>query len=390
MRKGHIPAPLPILLVTALMLLPEGAAPAPAPGPRLTIPVARLQASDPQTWNVPFVVENTWSTGLYVDSMVCEVENLDAGETRAPRRTRFPLLAAAKLLPSMSAGDHRQFQCAVNAPVERAHLTFFLYVHAADHRAQTLSASLEADPGPASLEFPSRFLTVGGKRVEYVLAPPGESAAAPGLLLIHGHGSHARVMIPRARGLAQRGYVVMAASMPGYGQSDGPADFMGPATQRAMMAALDRLKRSPGVDSTRLAVWGISRGASVAVDLAEQRTDLKCAIAQSGMYDLWAVYRGTKVPGIRELLVAEAGADSAAWRARSPALTPERVHAALLLLHGEQDDRVPCAQARGFFEALKARGAEVEARFIPEAGHSLAGREADRTALEFLARQLQR
>ena len=58
------------------------------------------------------------------------------------------------------------------------------------------------------------------------------------------------------------------------------------------------------------------------------------------------------------------------------------------MLHGERDRNVPFAQAKGFAEALQARGVAVETKFFPEAEHQLPRAEAHRTALVFLDRVL--
>ena len=241
-------------------------------------------------------------------------------------------------------------------------------------------------PGPFSRDHPSQFVTVNGRRVEYVVVPAGRDSA-PGLLLVHGNGSNARKMLREARRLVPRGYTVLLVSMPGYGQSEGQPDFVGPSTVQALGAALDQLKAAHGVDPKRTAAWGVSRGAAAVTLLAQRRDDLRATVAESGFYDLWAVYRALKILGINETIVSEAGSDSAAWRERSAALNPGRP-AAILILHGEKDVSVPAQQARGFAESLKARGADVETRFFPNSEHQLPPGEVMRTALEFLGRRL--
>jgi predicted esterase len=389
--NGAPGAEAPVRALKSARATTATAAPARAgPAPRLLSP-ARIEATEDLAWNLDFKLINDLDTGVYADSLVCDVEDLDPGETRELRRQSFLAPAVPKLMPSVSAHDSGGFQYRLFASAEHARITCRLFMHPPDHSPLELIATIEALPGPSSALYPTRILTVSGKRVETMLVPaPPESGAAPGILLVHGHGGHARTMMGLAIALSRRGYTVMSASMPGYGLSEGPADFMGPATVRAMMAALDALKRTSGVDSTRLAAWGISRGASVVVDLAEARSDLRAIVAQAGMYDLWACYRGTEIPGIRDNIVAEAGSDSAAWRTRSPALAPERVKAAILFMHGGRDPRVPIAQAQGFADALRARGTAVETRFFPAAGHQLPLAESRRTATEFLARILKR
>ena len=112
-------------------------------------------------------------------------------------------------------------------------------------------------------------------------------------------------------------------------------------------------------------------------------------IVQSGILDLWAVYRGTSLDGFRETIVAEAGADSAAWRARSPLLDADRISAPVLVLHGEKDRNVPAAQAHAFVAALEKRGAPVESHFSA-ADHQLPLSEVQRAVVEFLSRRLKK
>lgn len=52
-----------------------------------------------------------------------------------------------------------------------------------------------------------------------------------------------------------------AVSQPGFGASDGPADFCGPGTQQAIIAVLSFLKKQPSVDPNRIVLYGKSRGA---------------------------------------------------------------------------------------------------------------------------------
>ncbi len=385
--------PLALALLLATLALPSASrATAPAattPLPRLLSDSTRIEADDDFTWVLPLRLANPLGVGLYLDSMSCEVLDLGPGETRAGRTTVLDLAGVVQVVGSVGAGDTAQLGCTAGALAEHARLTFRLRLHRADHVTYTLTTEVEALPGPVSREHPSQFIEAGGRRVETVLLSAArDSGLAPGLLMVHGHANHARRMLHSAQTLAARGYTVMLVSMPGYGQSDGPADFMGPATLRAASAALDRLKASPGVDPKRLAAWGVSRGATVVTLLAQRRGGLAAVIAQSGIYDQWAAYRGTKIPGIRENMEREIGPDSSAWRERSPALDPARPAAAFLILHGEKDPRVPVEQARAFSATLVARGATVETRFFPEAQHQLPPSVVLRAALDFLGRRL--
>lgn len=363
------------------------AARAAAPGPRFYAPDT-VRASAQFTWTVPLGLSNPAAVGLYVDSLTLRTEDLGAGETRAARVIESPLPVLVKLLPTIAAHDSSTLQFVGPATRERARLTFTFLVHQAEGKPFTLERTVEAVPGPTSSQYPSHLIMVNGRKVETVLVPSLEDGPAPGLLLIHGHASNARLMLPLALQVAKRGYTVMLVSMPGYGLSQGPADFMGPATLAAAEAALDSLEAVPSVRGQKVGAWGVSRGATVALELAQARKELACAIGQSGIYDLWAVYRDSQVPGIRDVIVNEAGRDSAAWTARSPAVHPAWVNASVLLLHGDHDPNAPVAQAKWFYDRLLARGKSAQAEFLPNAGHQLPQFTVNRTVFNYLETHL--
>jgi pimeloyl-ACP methyl ester carboxylesterase len=66
-----------------------------------------------------------------------------------------------------------------------------------------------------------------------------------------------------------------AVSQPGFGASDGPADFCGPNTQQAIMAALCFLKKQPSIDPEQIVLYGNSRGAVASAMVAAQVSDLR-------------------------------------------------------------------------------------------------------------------
>lgn len=201
--------------------------------------------------------------------------------------------------------------------------------------------------------------------------PPGNTEGhAPGVLLVHGEGEHARLWLGTALSLNLRGYGVVAVSLPGHGASTGPADLGGPATSVALDAAYEKLRQMPGVDATRLAVWGAGSGATAAALLTGRHADVSALVLQAGTFDLWSDYRAADARG-RAAIVAEAGKDSAGWRARSPLSSATGLKCHVLLIHGETDEVSPTASARAYGAALSAAGATVDARFQPGRGHDI-------------------
>jgi dipeptidyl aminopeptidase/acylaminoacyl peptidase len=162
---------------------------------------------------------------------------------------------------------------------------------------------------------------------------------------------------------------VAAVSQPGFGSSDGPADFCGPATQRAIMAALDFLRTQPGVDPGRLVLYGNSRGAVASAMVAAQVPDLRAVILMAGVYDLKEVYQVSSW-GLQRVIQREAGPSDAAFLDRSALYHAHRIKTDTLILHGKFDDRAPVDQAERFSAALSATGVPV-ALNIFECGHRI-------------------
>ena len=105
------------------------------------------------------------------------------------------------------------------------------------------------------------------KKVEYFLEKPKSNGPWPTIVFLHGHQDW-----PRVGGkdfvqwgvldqYADRGYLAVSISQPGYGGSDGPADFCGPFTQHAVAAVIAKLKSEGYVKDNRIVIEGISRGA---------------------------------------------------------------------------------------------------------------------------------
>jgi len=59
------------------------------------------------------------------------------------------------------------------------------------------------------------------------------------------------------------------------------------------------------------------------------------------------------------------------YRKYSPMTYVDRVKTPLMITHGEQDRRVPIAQAEQYYRALKSRGVEVVFVRYPREGHSI-------------------
>ena len=241
----------------------------------------------------------------------------------------------------------------------------------------------------------------GAATIEMFVARPDTPGPWPVILFVHGHqfpdrpggrvfatpiaGPDAGVVGPsRLQRMGARGYLAGAVSQPGYGGSSGPPDYCGPATQAAIHRALDHLLADADADPTRVAVFGVSRGAIAASMAATRDTRITALVLVAGFYDLGAAYP-TGDPGLDANIAREAGATPDAFAARSALRHADRIRAATLILHGELDTRGGSVdQARRLAAALQANGTPVRLHLYADTGHRIPIADVWREADPFL------
>ena len=109
---------------------------------------------------------------------------------------------------------------------------------------------------------------------------------APSLVILHGWGGNAEVMLPLARPLHAAGYGLLFIEARNHGRSD-PDDFSSlPRFAEDLEAAIDWLQHQPGTDPQRVGVIGHSVGAAAALLCASRRQDLAAVVSVSASLTL--------------------------------------------------------------------------------------------------------
>ena len=196
------------------------------------------------------------------------------------------------------------------------------------------------------------------KKVELFWTRPAGSGVYPTVLLVHGHqeqvrnGGEAFVKTGRLGILASRGYVAASLSQPGYGNSDGPADYCGPITQDAVLVGLDFLRKQSFVAANKLAIYGYSRGAVVASMVATKDPTLAAVVLGAGAYDFFSWYP-TPLRGIDANIRQEAGTSAEAFRARSAIYHVDKIKAPILCCTELRTSEFQSARQKLFLRNLK-------------------------------------
>jgi dipeptidyl aminopeptidase/acylaminoacyl peptidase len=229
-----------------------------------------------------------------------------------------------------------------------------------------------------------RFVAADGRELDGVLVRPSGTAAEPLPMVVVPHGgpySYSAVAAQLDFGavLAPAGIAVL---MPNYRGSAGRgrmfADLaygdVGGAEFGDVMAAVDAAVGRGVADPARLGIAGGSQGGFLTA-WAVTRTDrFKAGVMIAGVSDWGLMTMSSDMPTFEAKLSGGPPWDGPRpLRAdeRSPVRYARRVRTPLLILHGEQDRRVPVANAIGFERALRDAGVEVELVVYPREGHNI-------------------
>ena len=221
--------------------------------------------------------------------------------------------------------------------------------------------------------LPGAGITLGG----ILLRPPARDPARPALVVLHGWGEAGAPGAPRveplARRLAENGYVALALSMRGWPRSGGQDDC-GSEQPDDIVKAVDWLAALPGVDPDRIGAMGLSQGGQVALLAAARTPRIKAVVAYYPVTDIGLWQRTTSIQRLRDHHIPRV---CGSGTFRSPVYVAQKIGAAVLLVHGDRDARVPTEQSIKMQEALQKANRTVDLQLIAGAGHGFDSTQRD-------------
>lgn len=219
-----------------------------------------------------------------------------------------------------------------------------------------------------------------------LLRPPSTGAQAlPLITLVHG-GPYGRWALGFnltwgrwAQWLAPAGYVVFLPNPRG-GMGHGErfaaaarAD-VGGADYRDVIAGINAVLAQGIADPARLGIGGWSQGGFMSAWAVTQTRRFKAAVVGAGPTD-WGMMTATSdMLAFQRELGGSAPWDGAGphrFAQLSPISFASRVDTPVLILHGQNDERVPVSQAVSFHRALRERGVRSELVIYPREPHAV-------------------
>jgi dipeptidyl aminopeptidase/acylaminoacyl peptidase len=142
-----------------------------------------------------------------------------------------------------------------------------------------------------------------------------------------------------------------------------------------VMSAVDAAVARGIADPDRLAIGGWSQGGFMSAWAVTQTERFKAAVMGAGISDWSMMVSTSDLPEFERELAGRAPWDylpgSPAVEGGSPIAFARSVTTPTLILHGEQDERVPVSQAVAFYRALRDTGVPVELVTYPREGHHI-------------------
>ena len=371
-----------LLLCASLATAAHGAT------PRLVVGPDTLRADGSGTWNTEIQVFNEdGKIGLYPDSLSLRFTSDDPDRGEHPHAGTLSLTTFVKLMPPVGAGEVGGVTWSAPADFDHGRLVFHLSAHDAEHHAYELESTVVVAGSEFSAAHPPIVVKARGQQTDMVVLEADSSRRpAPTILFVPPQGIAARRLMRWGQSLVGRGYTVAIVSPQGSGRSSGPADRSGPATVASVGAAIRALASQPAADSKRIVLWGQREGATAALLAAAEHPEVQGVIAVDADYDPWASYRAATLAD-RKAYVAEAGSDSAGWKARSPLANAERIAVPVLVLQSVDAPMAAPEPAEAFAARRRELGLFVESRLSPREPAPLRRIEVQRIALSFLTRR---
>jgi dienelactone hydrolase len=266
------------------------------------------------------------------------------------------------------SAERRSVSGAASGAAWRALLAVIFVLSAAPARGA--AEPLPDIAGAATVSVPGVGVSLGG----YLFRPARRTRAVPAVLLLHAAGGNAEDLADTARVLAEQGYFALALSLRGSRGSEGQEDC-GARQADDTVEALNWLARQPGVDASRLGIIGYGQGGQVALLAASYTTLPRAVVAYYPVTDTRRLRETTAYGPVRVYVATHCDPRHAG--VVSPVARVASISAAVLLIHGAADDRIPSSQSELMHAALQAAGKQSELHLLPEATHEFTPEELE-------------
>ena len=174
--------------------------------------------------------------------------------------------------------------------------------------------------------------------------------------------------------LVAHGYAVLApdpAISLGYGQAmiqRGWGDW-GAAPFTDVMVAVDGALERPDLDASRTALMGGSFGGYMANWVAGHTDRFRAIVTHASLWELRGFHGTTDTGAFWEYEMGDPYRDPSRYVHESPSEHVAAIRTPMLVIHGEQDFRVPVSEALRLWTDLRRNGVTAKFLYFPDENH---------------------
>jgi len=237
-----------------------------------------------------------------------------------------------------------------------------------------------------------RLPTQRGKQLFGWLLPGNAETPSPAVVVLHGWGANAEMMLPLARPLQAAGFTVLLIDARNHGASDADTFSSMPRFAEDLDAAIDWLKVQPEAIPDRIAIIGHSVGAAASLLSASRRHDLSGVISLAAfahpadMMRRWLATKGLPFfPLGWYVLHYVQHVIGHRFDAIAPINTLPRITCPVFLVHGADDSTVPVSDAHALFARRPSERMQLRVQLRVYPGEHDATNELERHTDELIA-----
>lgn len=176
--------------------------------------------------------------------------------------------------------------------------------------------------------------------------------------------------------LASNGFLVLQINFRGssnYGQEhlNANRNNWGIGDYDDIMKGVDYVIAQGWADPDRMVAYGWSYGGYMTFWMSTQTGRFKLISPGAGLTNLYSMYSTTDIPAYLGWFFGTPWDNEDIYRRLSPIRHVKNVTSPMLIMHGENDARVPPTQADEFYKALRDLGKEVTYVRYPRQGHGI-------------------
>jgi dipeptidyl-peptidase 4 len=216
-----------------------------------------------------------------------------------------------------------------------------------------------------------------------LLLPPDAAASSKIPLIVHIYGGPAAQMVKKGTPdpfdeiLSRKGFAIFALDNRGTPGRDRKFQTairheFGAIELKDQLTALDQLlAQYPQIDQDRMAIWGWSNGGSMTLYAMTHSERFRAGVAVAPVtnqvnYD--SIYTERYMGLLKD--------DKAGYEQSDVTRDADKLHGALLLVHGTSDDNVHFQNSIQMTDALIKAGKQFQLMIYPNKTHSIAGKDA--------------